>query len=301
MEMLQILEADKERILSELAKAGVPEKAQPVLEKTFDRMLLQYNEECDEERVRDTAKYMLQTAKTMIPLIDAAGETKVWPGSWESGGSREGMRMTVPAIACLAGGILFIAGAVLGLFVYAGEGRNLPALMGSIPAAILGGALLFLSGRFTVSGKAGKRSVGSDTSDWKVEIRVDPDRVWGCLRALALSMDKNLREAGEMAAYEKRQDADSQESFTSEETELLSEILENAYFSRQEEPGSGSAQEMISHIRYYLHRRQIEVVDYGSGKREWFELLPGGTMTTLRPALVRDGTLIRKGLAVAGQ
>ena len=52
MEMLQILEADKERILSELAKAGVPEKAQPVLEKTFDRMLLQYNEECDEEGKR---------------------------------------------------------------------------------------------------------------------------------------------------------------------------------------------------------------------------------------------------------
>ena len=300
MEMLQILEADKERILSELAKAGVPEKAQPVLEKTFARMLLQYNEECDEERARDTAKYMLQSARAMIPLIDAAGETHGGQGRRGTGASREGMRLSVPAIGCLAGGILFIAGAVVGLAVYAGNGLNLAALMGSIPAAILGGALMFFAGKFAFSGNAGKGDTGG-ASDWQVEIRVDPDRVWGCLRALALSMDKSLREAGEMAAYEKQQISASQDSATSAETEPLSGTLENADCRREEAAHDDSAQELISQVRYYLYRRQIEVVDYGSGKREWFELLPGGAMTTLRPALVRDGTLIRKGLAVAGQ
>ena len=300
MEMLQILEADKERILSELAKAGVPEKVQPVLDKTFDRMLLQYNEECDEERVRDAAKHMLQTAKALVPLVDTAGDAKVWSSDRGAGASQAGVKMTVPAIVCLIGGILFLAGAVLGLAVSAGEGLKLSALMGSIPAAILGGALLFFAGRSAFSGNAGKGS-GADTSDRQVEIRIEPEKVWGCLRALVLSMDKSLREVGEMAAYEKQQINASQESVTSEETELLSGILESAYCRREEEPGDDSAQEMISQIRYYLHCRQIEVVDYGGGKREWFELLPGGTMTTLRPALVRDGTLIRKGLAVAGQ
>ena len=51
-------------------------------------------------------------------------------------------------------------------------------------------------------------------------------------------------------------------------------------------------------IRYYLHRKQVQTVELGGGKREWFELLPGKQEMTLRPALVRDGTLIRKGLAV---
>jgi hypothetical protein len=278
----------------------VPEKVQPVLDKTFDRMLLQYNEECDEERVRDAAKHMLQTAKALVPLVDTAGDAKVWSSDRGAGASQAGVKMTVPAIACLIGGILFLAGAVLGLAGSAGEGLKLSALLGSIPAAILGGALLFFAGRSAFSGNAGKGS-GADTSDRQVEIRVEPEKVWGCLRALVLSMDKSLREVGEMAAYEKQQINASQESVTSEETELLSGVLESAYCRREEEPGDDSAQEMISQIRYYLHCRQIEVVDYGGGKREWFELLPGGTMTTLRPALVRDGTLIRKGLAVAGQ
>ena len=121
MEMLQILEADKERILSELAKAGVPEKVQPVLDKTFDRMLLQYNEECDEERVRDAAKHMLQTAKALVPLVDTAGDAKVWSSDRGAGASQAGVKMTVPAIVCLIGGILFLAGAVLGLAVSAGQ------------------------------------------------------------------------------------------------------------------------------------------------------------------------------------
>ena len=51
-------------------------------------------------------------------------------------------------------------------------------------------------------------------------------------------------------------------------------------------------------VRYYLHRKQVETVEFGGGKREWFELLPGKQDVTLRPALVRDGVLIRKGLAV---
>ena len=46
MEMMQFLEADKEQLMSGLAAAGTPEKAQSVLEKEFDRLLLRYNEEC---------------------------------------------------------------------------------------------------------------------------------------------------------------------------------------------------------------------------------------------------------------
>ena len=58
MEMIQFLEADKEQLMSGLAAAGTPEKAQSVLEKEFDRLLLHYNEECMEEKVRDTARYL---------------------------------------------------------------------------------------------------------------------------------------------------------------------------------------------------------------------------------------------------
>ena len=44
MEMIQFLEADKEQLMSGLAAAGTPEKAQSFLEKEFDGRLLHYNE-----------------------------------------------------------------------------------------------------------------------------------------------------------------------------------------------------------------------------------------------------------------
>lgn len=303
MEMMKFLEADKEQLLNGLSQAGTPEQAQKVIEKELDRLLLRYNEECKEERVRDTARYMLQAAKMMIPLISSAGETRVWSRSTGTAEKDDGVKMSKPAIASLAAGLVFIAGALLGLAVSAGDGLSLSALLGSIPAAILGGDLLFLSGRFSVN-KGGKSALPADSgdADQQVEIRVNPDRVWSCLRMLVLSADKNLQEAAETVSYERSQlSASVGNGISPDEADLFAGILESAYSQREDNPDDPSAQEMISMVRYYLHRKQVETVDVDGGKREWFELLPGMQKMTLRPALVRDGVLIRKGLAVASE
>lgn len=299
MEMMQILETEKDRVMNELKQAAEPEKAQAVLEKLFDRILLQYNEECAEERARDTARYILQAAKMMIPMISAAGETKVWSRNMDGSGSEGGLRLSVPAIACLAGGAVLLVGTVIWLIASAAGGIALYALWGSIPAIILGGGLLFWSGRMSLS-KGGRKSAAA--GDQQVEIMIDPGKIWTCLRAVVLSADKSLHETIEMAAYDKeRMSESSQNNLLSEEADLFSGILESAYAEREENPDNPSAQEMISQIRYYLHCKDVEIVEYGGGKREWFELLPGKEPVTLRPALVRDGALIRKGLAVAAQ
>ena len=81
------------------------------------------------------------------------------------------------------------------------------------------------------------------------------------------------------------------------ESDLLSQILELSYGQRAEDPSSDAPAEVISTVKYYLHRKQIDVVDYSDAVRGWFEMLPGSTSMTLRPALVKDGVLIRKGLA----
>ena len=299
MEMMQILETEKGRVMNELTQAAAPDKAQTVLEKLFDRLLLQYNEECTEERARDTARYILQAAKMMIPMISAAGETKVWSRSMEGSGSDRDLKLSVPAIACLAGGAVLLIGTVIWLAASASGGIALYALWGSIPAVILGGGLLFWSGRMSFS-KSGKKSAAA--GDQQVEIMIDPGKIWSCLRAVALSADKSLHETIEMAAYDKeRLAASSENGLMSEEADLFAGILESAYAEREENPDNQSVQEMISQIRYYLHCKDVEIVEYGGGKREWFELLPGKEAATLRPALVRDGVMIRKGLAVAAQ
>ena len=297
MDMTGFLEADREQLISGLKAAGTPEQAQRVVEKEFDRLLLRYNEECTVERVRDAARYMLQAAKMMIPMLSAAGETKVWSNSGAGGGAG-GTKMTRKVIACLAGGAVFLAGAVLGLAVSAGNGLSMSALLGSIPAAILAGILLFFAGRLSFDNRAVPGQ--SAQSEYQVEIRIDPEKVWSCMRAVILSVDKSLLEAEDAVNYERSQLPPSEgNGITPEEAELFSGIMENAYSRAQEDPGDSAAQETISMVRYYLHRKQVETVEFGGGKREWFELLPGQSNMTLRPAFVRDGELIRKGLAVA--
>lgn len=300
MDMMKYLEADKEQLMSALSGAASPEQAQAALEKEFDRLLLRYNEDCTEEKARDAAKYILQAAKMMIPLMSAQGESRIWSKSGAGACSDHNIKMTAPVIACMAGGILFLAGAVVGLAVSAGDGLSVTALLSSLPAVILGGGLLFLAGRLSLSG--GKKGPSGEDSQQQVEIRISPEKVWSCTRALVLSIDKSLQEVREAAAYEKsRLSASVGNGISPEEAELFSAVLESAYSRREEAADDTTAQEMISMVRYYLHRKQVETVEFGGGKREWFELLPGKSDMTLRPAFVRDGVLLRKGLAVTAQ
>ncbi|MBQ8054182.1 MAG: hypothetical protein IJ198_10320 [Lachnospiraceae bacterium] len=294
MEMIQFLEADKEQLMSGLAAAGTPEKAQSVLEKEFDRLLLHYNEECMEEKVRDTARYLLQAAKMMVPMLSAADDVKIWAKS-SSGPESEGkFELSVPAIACLAAGAVFLIGSVVGPAAAAGSGFSMPAFLGGLPASILGGVLLFFAGRLSRN-----RKVQAGAGEQQTEVKVNAEKVYSCMRALVLSIDKSLGELSDAVSYEKRQlPPSSGNGLPSEEADLFSNILEAAYSRREEDPDDNTAREIISAVRYYLHRRQVETVELGSGKKEWFELLPGKQEVTLRPALVRDGTLIRKGLAV---
>ena len=96
------------------------------------------------------------------------------------------------------------------------------------------------------------------------------------------------------------------------ELELLSRLLEDAYGRRGEDE---LADEEIGQIKFYLHRKNIDVVDWtdNTGKRGgkedsdsaartgWFDMIPAFTAGTIRPALVADGRLLKKGLASEGR
>ena len=53
--MIDILEKDKENLLTELAAAKAADKAVRILENELDKLLLMYNEHCSNERERDAA------------------------------------------------------------------------------------------------------------------------------------------------------------------------------------------------------------------------------------------------------
>ena len=293
MKMTDLLEKDKDSLITELAAAGTADKAVRVLENEMDKLLLKHNEQCDSDRERESAAYMMQAVRLSLPLIDSNGATKVWERG--AGRSDEGGSFKVSFL------VLFILGLALCVFgfgpmffnayVAAEEKlRNEVLLHGG--ATIVGLVCLYFAGyMYSRPKKEGKK-------EHQVEIKVDANKIYRNFRTAILSIDQSLEEIGAAERWSKRDKAGSIDgrTVTSSELDLFSDLLAAAYSGDPE-----YALEKIEQIKYFLHKQQIEVVDYSSETAKFFDLMPGSKAATIRPALVAQGGLLRKGLASAGK
>lgn len=291
--MTDLLEKDRDNLITELAAAGTADKAVRVLENEMDKLLLKHNEQCDSDRERESAAYMMQAVRLSLPLIDSNGDIKVW----ERGGKPvdEGGSFKISFL------VLFLLGMALCVFGFgpmffdsyvaaAENARNDVILHGG--ATLVGLVCLYFAGYVYSRPKAaGKR-------EHQVEIRIDADKIYRNFRTAILSIDQSLEEIGAAERWSKREQAGSIDgrTVTSSELDLFSDLLAAAY-SRDPE----YALEKIEQIKYFLHKQQIEVVDYNSETAKYFDLMPGAKAATIRPALVAQGGLLRKGLASTGK
>ena len=291
--MTDLLEKDKDNLITELAAAGTADKAIRVLENEMDKLLLRHNEQCESDRERESAAYMTQAVRLSLPLIDSNGAIKVWErggGDPDQGGSFK--------ISFL---MLFILGLALCVFGFGPmffdayvaadpKVRNEVILHGG--ATIVGLISLYFAGYvYSRPKKAGKR-------EHQVEIKVDADKIYRNFRTAILSIDQSLEEIAAAERWEKRDHAGSIDgrTVTTSELDLFSDLLAAAYSGDPE-----YALEKIEQIKYFLHKQQIEVVDYSKETAKYFDLMPGSRAATIRPALVAQGGLLRKGLASTGR
>ena len=85
------------------------------------------------------------------------------------------------------------------------------------------------------------------------------------------------------------------EQMSAAERDLYAGLLE-ALYSRD----GAFALDELQEVRVFLRTRGVEPVDYTDEHRAWFDVLPAKTAGTLRPALVSDGKVLKKGLAARG-
>ena len=356
MKMIDYLDRDRDRILAGLKGAHSPAEAQQFLEKETDRLLLQYNEDCASVRVRDAAAGMMQAVRSSVPFLDSAGEPRVWrregygsygtgagsggnDGSYGNHGKAGGSGAKGGGFGRSLSGILLVVGAVITLAAFAvpalsaGGTAAAGALLKSILLPVAGGGCLYLAGRTTGSGARigiGKTS-GAGAGAERIEITIDPDKLWSSLRGAVMVVDRNLELAQEEETYARRKAADTAGAeggigLSADEIELFSGLLEMA---------DADSPQMAADIRYYLHKKDVEAVDWTPQYAAWFERLPalpgtavtgdfpgpkgsaggisektgsaGGSagsfksadeeVVTIRPALVQHGRLLKKGTA----
>ena len=131
------------------------------------------------------------------------------------------------------------------------------------------------------------------------ETKVDAFLAYTHLLSVILIMDKCLEEVRSSEQREEKERLRAQTSaMDPAELELLAQMLENAYARQGEDEQAG---EEISQIRFFLHQKNIDVVDWDSAEKQgsWFDMMPAFKSGTIRPALVSDGKLLKKGLASA--
>lgn len=297
MAMIDYLEKDKEKLIAGLSEAKTPEKAGRILEEELDRLLVRYNEQCGSERGRESSAYMLQTARAAVPMIGTSGEPKVWEYSMGSG-KGAAAKPPVP----LGSRALLITGIVCAVIsVVMPMGVSALIHIAALPASILFlvcsllamyGAGIFHNAPVKIP-EAEKKQM--------IEVPVDAGKIYRVLRAIVLSVDQTLNDIRLSEEWDKTHAAagtlpgQAGEPDPSEMA-LLSDLLEAAY------SGDGSfALEKLSGIRYYLHKKQIELVDYSKDTAGMFDIMPAkGSSSTMRPALVYQGRLLRKGIATEG-
>ncbi len=183
----------------------------------------------------------------------------------------------------------------------AGGSATVLSLMKMILLPAAGGGCLYLAGR--TAGKNVRIGVGTGkgTGTERIEILIDPEKLWSSLRGALMVVDRNLEITREEEAVEHRKTLTARNSpgaFSGEEIELFSGLLEMA---------DADNPQMASDIRYYLHRREVDVIEWSQQYSAWFEMLPSmsgkgpggaGEVMTIRPALAQKGKLLKKGLAV---
>ena len=237
---------------------------------------------------------MIQAVRLSLPLIDSNGKIKVWESGHRSDEDTGGSFKPSFLILLIVGLALCVFGfGPLMMDAYtaaAANARDQVLLHGG--ATVVGLIALYFSGyMYSRPKKAGKK-------EYQVDIRIDADRIYRNFRTTILSVDQSLEEIRAAERWQAREKAGTIEGRTVSQSELdlFSDLLAAAYSGDPE-----YALEKVEQIKYFLHRQQIEVVDYSKENEKYFDLMPGSKMATIRPAMVAQGGLLKKGLASNGR
>lgn len=306
MTLQTLLEQEKERLISALSGAD-PVSAVRSMNAALDRILYAFNDGEENPRVREAADGMLQAAKAACSLADCAGETTIY-GRTEYGKTAPGKRkLSKGGLLLLVLGLIGAASTVLGAQFLASSAAGLP------PRWVLAGVPLLTAAALFFAGMLLRRGKETSKETLHAETKIDASLAYNRLLSVILVIDKRLEEVRSAARQEEKARLREQASaLDGAELELLSRLLEDAYGRRGEDE---LAEEEISQIRFYLHQKNVEVVDWTddavqqSGTEggaavinsSWFDMIPAYSGGTIRPALVTDGKLLKKGMASAGR
>ena len=291
------LEQDKDMVMAQLSADRTQENAVRVLEKETDRLM--YRAGAFDARKAPAAQGMLQVLKSALPLTAAVSEAQTWEKSAKKDAGKGSVRPPALSVVCGIAGILCVIAGLIGPGAFSGFTRIFQVLWTAAGCALLlaGG---YLAGRGRrMEGRQKTGSARAQDEEIQQTFLVDQARIWHILQGTLLGADHSLETARELFAGAASEDSrDASGSLKKADLQFFCELLENAYALRRQFPQDAAIAEQVESIRYFLHERGIETVDYSRQGGKWFELLPGDDeAVTIRPAFLQDSVVVMRGIA----
>ena len=290
METMQsILEKDKEKFLQMLSSEDNAERAAEQVSRELSRILYVFNEQENSDVVRKAAMQMISAVQAASCLLGCSGETDVYRRTKkeENADGRLPARFWLFAMLTVACG----AGAVV---MYILKGNTLTSVL-ELPLilVLLGLMALFMF----LTGMNAHKVAKNPKEEYMTHTTFDAMKIYRAVFTAVVAIDRQINDVRtDTAIAEKKQRTETRGNLSDAELELLASLLETG----MAEEGEG-AKQAVSEISYYLHRKGAEVVRYTPEHRAWFDMMPSGAGSeTIRPAIVMDGNVLKKGLAAGG-
>ena len=286
--MKELLEKDKERFMQSASKAENAQQMMKETERQLSRILYIFNEEEQSEKVKAAAYRMIQTVSSVTSFLDCSGRTKIYGKTEYTDGKLKKKHSPLFYVFLLLSVILF--GVIVMLAVV---NKETEAFFRSHLSIVLLAAACMISCLLT--GLAGAKK-DRNKEELVAETTCDANKVWLGMYQAVVMIDKLLDDVRTEEENEKKKEMREKGVMADDELELMASLLENAYT----DPENPASEDMISHIRFYLHNHLVDVVNYSAQDRAWFDMMPAKDTGTIRPALVSEGRLLKKGLAAGG-
>ena len=257
----------REQLADELSRAQNMQEAIACCTMALEQVACELAQEEQDEQARQRQQAVLaalRSAPQMLFAADAEGELVL-------GGEANAKKKANPLLA--AGAFLLAALAVYEMI----DGQ---ALFAGLQLA--GGALLYLG---LQGGGAGQKARA------RGRVTVRADELVRRTAALCAAADTCV---GDLALLDKEAGM-ARLSGTADDAmlDLLIAMMEAKASGRDD-----LAMRSLSQAEQYLHMLGVEIIPYSEGHAQLFDILPTmGTARTIRPALMQDGKLLRRGVA----
>ena len=277
MTLFEIYKSRKETLTSRIRESKSLYETGSVISETFETIQYQYLSQEGNASLSDTLADLVNMAKTTFPLLESVNKYKLWENAE---GKQPKKKSLMPGFIALLIGVALIFGTIwYYTFLYNIQLKEIQ----NFALAIGGGCLIILISGFMLFFR---RKVKSKAT---VEISVDPDDIVKRLEDVVKAMDAML-EKSKQAQKTQQQLVDS--AINADEAQLFSYLMEAKLTGEAD-----FALEQLDEVERYLAKQDVLLVNYIKGNEKYFEFLEGEETKTIRPALVRAGQVLAKGLA----